>query len=165
VIYHQLSAIKVWKGTQYCIYLLTYESTTEYIINHITRTFPFGQDIACLEHLEEYDVLQHKPTLKRSESYDEEISEMEDKKFQIEFQAEYDNFMKRKQHYETNICSSSVVTVPVHRNKIFWLLFHCGCCSSVVAVPVWLLFQCTETKYYLSHFHCTVTKLLRIFQW
>jgi hypothetical protein len=125
VIYHQLSAIKVWKGTKYCIYLLTYKSTTEYIINHITRTFPFGQDIAySLEHLEEYDVLQHKPTLKRSESYDEEISEMENKQFQIEFQAEYDNFMK------------PMFAVPV------WSLFQCtgtkyfGCCSRVVAVPV-----------------------------
>jgi hypothetical protein len=74
------------------------------IINHITRTFPFGQDIAySLEHLEEYNVLQHKPTLIRSESYDEEIPEMENKQFQIEFQAEYDNFRKRKQHYETNV--------------------------------------------------------------
>jgi hypothetical protein len=41
-----------------------YETTTKYLINHIKKTFPFGNDIAtALEDLENYNIEQRKPTL------------------------------------------------------------------------------------------------------
>ena len=84
-----------------------YESTTEFLINHIKRTFDFGSDIGTvLETLEEFDLNQFKPSLSISLSVDEGVKIAEDKQFEIEFKAEFDAFTKRKQAMEMNIPKS-----------------------------------------------------------
>jgi hypothetical protein len=81
-----------------------YEVTTDFLINHIKKTFNFGNDIAtALEELEEYDVSQHRPTLSTSKSTIDEIKDLENKQYEIEFKAEFDAYMKRKQTYESNV--------------------------------------------------------------
>jgi hypothetical protein len=80
-----------------------YESITEYLINHIKKTFPYGMDIGTvLETLEVLDLNKFKPSLEVSLSSDEVIRIAEDKQFEIEFKAEYDAFTKRKQALEMN---------------------------------------------------------------
>ena len=81
-----------------------YETTTEFLINHIKKTFSFGIDIGtALETPENvYSVDQHKPTLQFSKNKNDDVKEAENKQFEIEFKEDYSAFMKRKQNYETN---------------------------------------------------------------
>jgi hypothetical protein len=81
-----------------------YETTTEYLINHIKKTFNFGSDIGtALEKLEQFDINKFKPILFFSNNSDTKTAEAEDRQFEIEFKAEYDAFMKRKQALEVNM--------------------------------------------------------------
>jgi hypothetical protein len=80
-----------------------YETTTEFIINHIKKTFNFGNDIGTsLENLKFYDIDVHKPTLTLSKKTKDDEKEAENEQLKIEFKAEFDGFMKRKQCLETN---------------------------------------------------------------
>jgi hypothetical protein len=46
-----------------------YQTTTDYIINHSTKTFKFGSDIAfALKHHKPYDMHKHKPRLQSSKA-------------------------------------------------------------------------------------------------
>ena len=80
-----------------------YEVTTDYLLNHIKKTFVFGNDIAsALYDKTPYNVDQHKPSLKFSTSKNDDQKAAENEQFKIEFKAEYDAYMKRKQTYESN---------------------------------------------------------------
>jgi len=81
-----------------------YEITTEYLINHIKKTFAFGSDIGtALENLEHYPIADHKPMLEISlEAEDQDIKEAENEQFKMDFKAEYDAYMRRKQMLEKN---------------------------------------------------------------
>lgn len=80
-----------------------YETTTEFIINHIKKTFDFGNDIAtALEDLQNYNIDKHKPKLQFSDNTLDEVRDNENEQYKIEFKAEFDGFMKRKQSLETN---------------------------------------------------------------
>ena len=64
----------------------------------------FSNDIGtALEELELFDINKHKPTLQYSKKKDDDAKEAENDQFKIEFKAEYDGFMKRKQCLETNM--------------------------------------------------------------
>ena len=87
-----------------------YETTTDYIINHIKKTFTFGNDIAVsLKELKIYDTEKHKPTLNISSNKDDDIREAENDQNKMEFKAEYDGYMKRKQCLETNTTKAYVL--------------------------------------------------------
>jgi hypothetical protein len=61
-----------------------YEKTTvDYLINHVRKTFSFGNDIRMsMENLEEYDMLLHHPTLQVSTLTDAAAKAAEDKQFE-----------------------------------------------------------------------------------
>jgi hypothetical protein len=81
-----------------------YETTTDFLINHINKTFNFGNNIeTALEQLEEYNMDQHHPTLHASNNIDPDHQDVEDKQFEIEFKAEFNAFIKQKQNYKTNV--------------------------------------------------------------
>jgi len=81
-----------------------FESTTEFLINYIKKTFNYGMDIGTvLETLQEVDLSEFQPSLRVSLNPDEVIRMAEDKQFEIEFKAEYDVFTKRKQALEMNL--------------------------------------------------------------
>ena len=51
-----------------------YETTTEFLINHIKGEFHYGEDIGnALSALEPYDMEQHEPSLRVSTSADDEV--------------------------------------------------------------------------------------------
>jgi hypothetical protein len=81
-----------------------FKTTNSYIINHIKKTFNFGNDTrTSLETLEDYSIEQHKPKLRASEEVDDIIlQDTKNEQFKMVFKAEYDAFMKRKQFLETN---------------------------------------------------------------
>jgi hypothetical protein len=63
-----------------------YESTTEFLINHIKQTFEFGNNVeTALEGLEEFNINEYKPTLSTSDNDDERVRIIEDREFEIEF--------------------------------------------------------------------------------
>ena len=81
-----------------------YETTTQYLVNHIKATFDYGIDIAtALDDLQPFDASVHKPKLSVSRSTNDETKAAANRQFEIEFKAELDVYMKRKQAYENNL--------------------------------------------------------------
>ena len=80
-----------------------YEITTEFVINHIRKTYSDGEDIAtALETLQDIDVKNWKPIIETSLELDDEIRAIEQKQFDMEYKMEYDDYMKRKKSYKNN---------------------------------------------------------------
>jgi hypothetical protein len=83
-----------------------YETATEFLINYIKKTYDYGNDIgSSMEQLEPIDTSSWKPKMQLS-SKDEktEASEkaLEERQFEIEFKADYDEYRKRLQVLENN---------------------------------------------------------------
>lgn len=81
-----------------------YETTTEFLINHIKKLYDYGNDIgSALEKLEPLDTVPWKPRMQVSEASDEAMRSVENRQFEIEFKADYDStYSKRVQTYENN---------------------------------------------------------------
>ena len=85
-------------------HVFDYQTTTDFIINHINIEFAYSNDITtALETLQDYAILDHKPTLHFSSSKDETIKAMEDEQHKIEFKTDYNEYRNRKKTYETNL--------------------------------------------------------------
>jgi hypothetical protein len=81
-----------------------YETTTSYLINHIKKTYNYGNDIAtALEQLQEADFSQYKPNLKSSQSDDKTIKELETEQFKMEFKTLFDVYIRRENTYQMNL--------------------------------------------------------------
>jgi len=84
-----------------------YETTTEFLINHIKGEFHYGEDIGnALSALEPYDMEQHEPSLRVSTSADDEVKAAQNRQYEIVFKAELDVYMKRKENYKLNLSKS-----------------------------------------------------------
>ena len=63
-----------------------YETTAEYLINHIQETYDYGEDIAeSLYTLKDVDLSIYKPKMQVSVNKDDKKREAEDKQYEIEF--------------------------------------------------------------------------------
>jgi len=81
-----------------------FETTTEFVINHIKKTFTQGQDIAeSLEELTMLDPDEWKPSLQASLATEEATIALETRQFEIEFKEATSRFLTRKQQYEENL--------------------------------------------------------------
>ena len=84
-----------------------YETTAEFIINHIKKTFDRGNNIAeALRTLTKAEVNSWEPTLVVSTATLTADKEQEDKQNELEFKAELDESMKGKRTYENNLFKS-----------------------------------------------------------
>ena len=80
-----------------------YETTTEYLINHIKKVFDYGNDIGTsLKLLEPINTSAWKPRMQVSIATTEEDHAAENRQYEIEFKADYDTYSKRVQAYENN---------------------------------------------------------------
>lgn len=80
-----------------------YQTIADYLINHM-KSWKRGNDVSeTLRLLVKSDTDSWKPTLKVSASTDATIKLREDCQFEMEFKAEFDEWMKRKQEYEENL--------------------------------------------------------------
>jgi len=80
-----------------------YETTTEYLINHIQQTFDYGDDIAeSLSTLTDVNLSMHKPTLQVSSETDNDKKNAENKQFEMEFKEKFAIYMKRVEAYSKN---------------------------------------------------------------
>jgi hypothetical protein len=74
-----------------------FETTSNFLINHVKKTFDRGNDIAeALRMLEPTDTNLWKPTLQFSIETDATLSKQEDRQHGIEFKADLDEFMKQR---------------------------------------------------------------------
>ncbi len=68
---------------------LDYETTTEYLINYIKKTYNYGNDIGTsLKNLEAVDTDPWRPSMQASVAMDAAIQALESKQFKIEFKTE-----------------------------------------------------------------------------
>ena len=93
-----------------------YETTAEYLINHIQETYDYGEDIAeSLYTLKDVDLSIHKPELQVSSNKDDKKRAAEDKQFEIEFIEDFAVYKRRLEAYSKN------------QSKAFAFLFdHCS---------------------------------------
>jgi len=86
-----------------------YETTTDYVINYIKKTYSDGKDIAdALTKLKAPDINTWKPSLQASlivgtDPKDIIKRDTENRQFEIEFKQELSRYSSRKQQYEENL--------------------------------------------------------------
>ena len=97
------------KIEDYCFYVGSskqasdFETTNEFILNYIKKTYSRGNDISeALRKLEEPNTDNWKPTLVMSKNNDDNEKERESRQYELEYKAEYDDYMKRKRDYNDN---------------------------------------------------------------
>jgi hypothetical protein len=77
-----------------------YEATTSYLINQIKKTYAYGSNIAtALDQLQHVDLSPFKPTLQSSQSKEEDVKALENKRFRLELKTLFDVYVKREQTY------------------------------------------------------------------
>ena len=80
-----------------------YETTTQYLINHIRKTYSMGDDIGkCLETLTEVDLSSFKPTMEISTDADPTIKAGQDRQYEIEYKEEFAEYKLRVKTYNEN---------------------------------------------------------------
>ena len=81
-----------------------YETTSEFVINHIKKTFVQGIDIAtALAKLTPVDTQDWKPSLEVSISADENEREAENRQYEIEFKELNSRYLTRLENYNQNL--------------------------------------------------------------
>ena len=80
-----------------------FETTYEFLLTHIKRTYSRGNDISeALRTMKEPDTDKWKPNLNFSIKSTEEEKVRENRQFELDYKADYDEYMKRKRSYEEN---------------------------------------------------------------
>lgn len=80
-----------------------YETTTQYLINHIRKTYSMGDDIGkCLETLTEVDFSLFKPTMEISKDADPIIKSAQDRQYEIEYKEEFSEYKLCIKTYNEN---------------------------------------------------------------
>jgi hypothetical protein len=81
-----------------------FETTSEFLINHVKKTFERGNDVAeALRILEPTDTDGWKPTLLFNVSTDTTAEKQENRQFELEYKANLDEYMRRKRSYDANL--------------------------------------------------------------
>jgi len=79
-----------------------YKKTTEFLINHIKKTYDHGKDIAtALKNLSEFDLTPYAPKLLTSTKADA-AKATEEKQFEIDYNKKSERFIIRKEQYQKN---------------------------------------------------------------
>jgi uncharacterized protein with GYD domain len=81
-----------------------FETTSEFLVNYIKKTFDRGNDVAeALRILEPTDTDVWKPTLSFSTDSDATIKAHENRQYELEYKADLDEFMRRRRAYDDNL--------------------------------------------------------------
>ena len=80
-----------------------FQTIADYLINHI-KSWKRGNDISeTLRNLKKIDTETWKPTLLESTAQDAAVKARLNRQYEMEFKAEFDEWMKRKQEYSDNL--------------------------------------------------------------
>jgi hypothetical protein len=81
-----------------------FETTSEFLVNHVKKTFDRGNDIAeALRKLQPLNTDSWKPSLSFSTNADATIAKQEDRQNEMIFKSDLDEYMKKKRTYENNL--------------------------------------------------------------
>ena len=81
-----------------------FETTSEFMINHVKKTFDRGNDVAeALRLLRKPDTSVWKPSLSFSTQESIVLKTHEDRQYELEYKADLDEYMKRKRMYDNNL--------------------------------------------------------------
>ena len=81
-----------------------FETTAEFLVNYVKKTFDSGHDIAeALRTHEPVDTEVWKPTLSFSSESDDTVKKQEDRQYELEYKADLDEFMRRRRAYKENL--------------------------------------------------------------
>jgi hypothetical protein len=81
-----------------------FETTSEFLINYIKKTFERGNDVAeALRTLTPEDTDLWKPVLQFSTVTDTVVNKQENRQHELEYKANLDEFMRRKRSYDDNL--------------------------------------------------------------
>jgi hypothetical protein len=81
-----------------------FETTSEYLINHVKMTFDRGNDVAeALRTLTTGDTDLWKPTVQFSTATEDATSKQENQQYVLEYKANLDEFMRKKRSYDDNL--------------------------------------------------------------
>ena len=94
-----------------------FETTYEFLLNHIKRTYARGNDISeALRTMKNPNEDTWKPKLEFSGKGTDEEKKREDRQFELDYKANYDEYMKRKRAYEEN-CYKAYAEIWERCNK------------------------------------------------
>ena len=80
-----------------------FETTYEFLVNYIKRTYTRGNDIAeALRKMENPHTDTWKPSLRISLSTDTDENKREGQQYKLDYKAEFDEYMKRKRTFKEN---------------------------------------------------------------
>jgi hypothetical protein len=81
-----------------------FETTSEFLINHVKKTFDRGNDVAeALRTLIKEDTDVWKPSLKFSTQVDTGDKAQENRQYELEYKADLDEYIKRKRMFDSNL--------------------------------------------------------------
>jgi hypothetical protein len=81
-----------------------FETTSEYLINHVKMTFDRGNDVdEALRTPTTGDTDSWKPTLQFSTSTEDSTSKQENQQYVLEYKANLDEYMRKKRSYGDNL--------------------------------------------------------------
>ena len=102
-----------------------FESTYEFLLNYIKKTYTRGNDISeALRKLEVPDTNSWKPSLEMSIKTEPAEKATETRQFELEHKAEYDEFMKRKKEFKAAYSSCFInYFLPVAHDRFSHVLF------------------------------------------
>jgi hypothetical protein len=81
-----------------------FETTSEFLVNHIKKTFDRGNDIAeALRTLKPTDTNVWKPALLFSTETDPIVKAQENRQYEMEYKADLDEYMRRRRAYDENL--------------------------------------------------------------
>ena len=94
-----------------------FEVTFEFLVNYIKRTYIRGNDIAeALRTMKLPNTNLWKPSLQVSLNFNDADEKRENRQFELDYKAEYDEYMKRKRSFEEN-CYKSYAEIWARCNK------------------------------------------------
>ena len=80
-----------------------FETTYDFLLNYIKRTYTRGNDIAeALRKMESPDKNNWTPVLQMIIDTNDEVKKRENRQCELDYKAEYDEYMKRKRTLEEN---------------------------------------------------------------
>jgi hypothetical protein len=127
---------------------------TEFIINHVRKTFEYGNDIAnALDARSHIDFITFMPQLQESQSGDKAAAKREDQQYRLLYEAEIKRFVERKGTYESNLDKAfAVIWAQCNKSMQNKLLTKTNFESEIKGEPIKLLSAIEEfSMSYLEH--------------
>ena len=87
-----------------------FEVTTEFVVNHIKKTFEYGNDIgSALKELKPIDTEKWRVSMKFSDSTDAVVRDQENRQYEMEYKSDYEEYKRRVNVYDNNLIKAYAI--------------------------------------------------------